>query len=119
MTLRASCRLVTIVFLLCLAINLALAVQYQPALSEEQDGHEQLQPGMEKRHIFHTGGWGAGGGALGMMSDLKPRNPLRKSVQEDGSFHQSGVKAVALPVGDSTGRFRQLFVSRGWGPGWT
>ena len=90
--------------------------------SEETDGLWSNKP-MEKRHIFYSGGWGASGAnyASPALADLKVVKQTRKSWSEGPNDHPQ-VHAQRTPssrIGGTVGRLRQLFISRGWGPGWT
>jgi hypothetical protein len=85
------------------------------------DNWLEQQP-QHKRHIFYTGGWGAGGGALGVpIAELNAINPARKSRPDQGfrpDMDNSPARPVSGGSAGNAGRLRQLFVSRGWGPSW-
>lgn len=71
-------------------------------------------PAVEKRHIFYTDGWGAGGTSLGARSlDVKPLHGARKSRDSDMPKAPGGQAASKL----NFNKVRQLFVSKSWAPG--
>ena len=128
-------RLLRTFILVCTLIGTATALRFERAAElihgrlysqlDPVDSWRQTNP-MDKRHIFYTGGWGAGGGALSTSkSELKPMNPARKSMPDssfglaDGALGRSVSTAGLMALGSSnsgmTGRLSQLFVSRGWG----
>ncbi|XP_055344783.1 uncharacterized protein LOC129592705 isoform X2 [Paramacrobiotus metropolitanus] len=69
---------------------------------------------VDKRHIFYTGGWGAGGSTMGYPrgKDIKVQAARKSSDQP-----VPGVSGAGQPSASKSGRVRQLFLSRNWGPG--
>ncbi|GAV09207.1 hypothetical protein RvY_18783 [Ramazzottius varieornatus] len=89
-------------------------------------GEERLNQAMDKRHIFYSTGWGASGSAASKyFKGGRPegkRLPASASANGQKAVHGgpllNGIAVPQPPSSLAAARLRQLFVSRGWGPGW-